>query len=101
MIAKGGSNLCIVTLPPSKTCTTRTKSDTLWVPLIEDNPLAGVLQEWTVSDDMSWVITEGTEIVWTVPCKVAKMVEKRTIVLNATVLGVTRGILSTVRTLIL
>ena len=65
MIEKRRSGLCTVTILPSKTCTSRTKSQSLRVPLVEDNPLAGVLQERTVADDMSWVITEGAPPVWT------------------------------------
>ena len=58
---------CTVTIPPLKSCTTGTAdSKPLWISLVEDDPLAGVLGEGTVSDNVSWVITEGTKTVWTV-----------------------------------
>ena len=49
---------------------------------------------------MSWVIAEGAKVVQTVARGVAEAVAKRTIVLRATVLRVTRGMLVTVGTLI-
>ena len=32
-----------VTIPPSKTCTTRTRLQSLWVSIVEDDPTTGVL----------------------------------------------------------
>ena len=42
-IEKRRSRLRTVTIPPSKTHTSGTRSQSLRVPLIEDNPLTGVL----------------------------------------------------------
>ena len=59
MIEKRRSGFHTITIPPLKTRTTRTRSQSLRVSLIEDNPLTGVLRERTVTDDMPWVITKG------------------------------------------
>ena len=56
----------IITLPPSKTCTTSTRLESLWVSVVENDTTAGVLREGTVGDDMSWVIAKGIVSVWTV-----------------------------------
>ena len=50
---------------------------------------------------MSWVVTKGIEVVWTVVGGVAKAVAKRTVVVQTMVLGVTWGALVTVGTFIL
>ena len=101
MIEKRMPLLCTITLPPSKTCTTGTKLESLWVSIIEDNITTGVLGKGAVCNDMSWVITKGTETVWTMAGGVAKVVAKRTVVSYATVLRVARGALATVRALVL
>ena len=88
MIEKRRSRFCTVTIPPSKTHTSGTKSQSLRVSLIEDNPLAGVLRERTVADDMSWIITEGTLSVWTDVREMTEVSAKRTVVARTTVLGV-------------
>ena len=90
-----------VTIPPLKTCTTGARSDSLQVPIIEDDTITGVFREGTICDDMTWVIAEGTEVVWTVAGGVAKLAAKRTVVSSATILGVARGTLVTIGTLIL
>ena len=100
-IEKRMSLPCTVTLPPSKTCTTSTKLESLWVSIIEDNPTTGVLGKGAIHDDMSWVIAKGTEVVWTIVGGVAKVAAKRTVVSHAMVLRVARSVLATVRTLIL
>ena len=56
MIEKRRSGLCTITIPPLKTRTSRTRSQSLRVSLVEDNPLTGVLRERTVADDVPWVI---------------------------------------------
>ena len=98
---KRRSGLCTVTIPPSKTCTSRTKLQSLRVSLIENNPLAGVLQEREVTIDMSWIITEGTSSVRTDMGEVAEAPAKRTVVVRATILGVAWGTLTAVRALVL
>ena len=90
-----------ITLPPLKTCTTGTKIESLWVSIIEDNTATGVLGKGAVHDNMSWVVTKGTETVWTIVGGVAKVVAKRTVVSHAMVLRVARGTLATVRALVL
>ena len=47
-----------VKIPPSKTCTTRTNSDSLGVSLIENDSLTRVLREGAILEMVSWVITE-------------------------------------------
>ena len=42
MIEKMRLGPCTITIPPSKICTSGTKSQPLWISPIEDNPLAGV-----------------------------------------------------------
>ena len=42
MMEKIMSDPCTVTIPPSKTCTTGTRSQSLWVSIIEDDATAGV-----------------------------------------------------------
>ena len=90
-----------VTIPPSKSCTSGTKSQSLWISLIKDNPLAGVLRERAVADDVSWIITEGALPVWTDAGEVTEASAKRTIVARATVLGVAWSTLTAVRTFVL
>ena len=89
-----------VTLPPSKTCTTGTRLESLWISILEDNTATGVLREGTVCDNVSQVIEKGTKSVWTVVGGVAKAAAKRTIVSNTMVLRVARGVLATVRVLV-
>ena len=101
MIEKRRSGFRTVTIPPSKTCTSGTKSQSLRVSLIEDNPLAGVLQERTVADNMSRIITGGAPLVWADVREMTEALAKRTAVVRTMVLGVAWGVLSAVRTLIL
>ena len=101
MIEKRRSGLHTVTIPPSKTRTSGMRSQSLRVSLVEDNPLTGVLQERTITDDMSWVIAEGASSVWTDTREMAEASAKRTVVARAMILGVARGTLLAVRTLIL
>ena len=95
------SNPHTITIPPSKTCTTGTRLQSLWVSVIEDDPATGVLREGTVSDDMSWVIAKGTEAVQTEARGVTEAVAKRTVVSGTMILGVTWGALMAVGTFIL
>ena len=90
-----------VTLPPSKTCTTGARSESLQVSLIEDNPAAGVLREGAVCDNMSQVIAEGAKSVQTEARGVTEVVAKRTVVPSAAILGVTWGMLTTVGAFVL
>ena len=101
MIEKRRSGFCTVTIPPSKTHTSGMKSQSLRVSVIEDNPLAGVLRERTVADDMSWIVTEGTLSVWTDVREMTEVSATRTVVARTTVLEVAQGALSAVRTLVL
>ena len=101
MIEKRRFGLCTVTIPPSKTRTSGMRSQSLRVPLVEDNPLAGALGERTVANDMSWVIAEGASLIWADAQEMAEASAKGTVVARATILGVARGMLSAVRTLIL
>ena len=100
MIEKRRFGLCTVTIPPSQTCTSGTRLQSLRVPLIEDNSLAGVLGERTVANDMSWVIAEGASSIWADAREMAKASAKRTVVASAMILGVARGVLSAVRALV-
>ena len=101
MIEKRMSLPHTITLPHLKTCTTGTKLESLWVSFIEDNTATGVLGKGAVHDNMSWVVTKGTEMVWTIAGGVVEVVAKRTIVSHAMVLRVARGTLVTVRVLVL
>ena len=100
MIEKMRLGPCTVTVPPSKICTSGTKSQPLWISLIKDNPLAGVLRERAVADDVSQIITEGTSSVWTDVGEVTEVSAKRTVVARAMVLGVAWSALTAVRTFI-
>ena len=101
MIEKIRSCPHTITIPPSKTCTTRARLQSLQVSIIEDDTAAGVLKEGAVCDDMSRVVAEGAKVVWAIVGGVAKVVAKRTVVLNTTILGVTRGALMAAGALIL
>ena len=90
----------IITIPPSKSCTSGINSQSLWIPLVKDNPLAGVFREGAVSNDMSWVVTKGTSLVRTDTGEVTEAPAKRTVVARAMVLGVTWSTLTTVRAFI-
>ena len=81
-----------VTIPPSKTCTTGARSKPLRVSIIEDDATTGVLGERTVSNDMSWVVAKGAEVVWSIVGNMAKAAAKRTVVLITMVLGVANGV---------
>ena len=87
MIEKMRLGPCTVTVPPSKICTSGTKSQPLWISLIKDNPLAGVLRERAVTDDVSQIVTEGALSVQTDTGEVTKASAKRTVVARAMVLG--------------
>ena len=100
MIEKMGLGPCTVTIPPSKICTSRTKSQPLWISLIKDNPLAGVLRERAVANNVSWIITEGASSVWTDVGEVTEVSAKRTVVVRAMVLGVAWSALTAVRTFV-
>ena len=91
---------CTVTIPPLKSCTSRTKSQPLWISLIKDDSLARVLREGAVADDVSWIVTEGALLVQTDVGEVTKASTKRTVVVRATVLGVSWSALMAMRTLI-
>ena len=95
------SNPHTVTIPPLKTCTSGTKLQSLQVSIVEDDTATRVFGEGTIHDDMTWVIAEDTEAVWTVAGSVAELVAKRTVVLSAMILGVAGGTLATIGTLIL
>ena len=90
-----------VTLPPLKTCTTGTKLEFLRVSVVEDNTATGVLRKGAVCNNMSWVIAEGTEMVWAIVGGVAKVAAKRTVVSSATVLRMAKGTLVTVGAFVL
>ena len=89
-----------VTIPPSKTCTTSTRLQSLRISVVKDDTAAGVLREGTVCDNVSWVIAKGAKSVWTDAGNVAEVAAKRTVVSSATILGVTRGMLTAVWALI-
>ena len=76
MIEKKMSGPCIVTLPPSKTCTTGTRLQTLQVTIVEDDSITRVLQKGTVSNDVAQVIAKGAKAVWTVTGGVAEAAAK-------------------------
>ena len=101
MMEKIMSNPRTVTILPSKTCTTGTRSQSLWVSVVEDDTTAGVLREGTVCDDMSWVVAEGAKSIWAEVRGMTKAVAKRTVVLRTTILGVTWGALMASGTFIL
>ena len=92
---------CTITIPPSKTCTIGARSESLQVSIIEDDTTTGVLGKRAICDNMSWVVAEGAEMVWAIAGGVAKVVAKRTVVSNTTILRMARGPLATVGTLIL
>ena len=100
MIEKMRLGPCTITIPPSKICTSGTKSQPLWISPIEDNPLAGVLGERAVADDVSQIITEGALPVRTDAGEVTEATAKRTVVARATVLGVAWSALMAVRTFV-
>ena len=50
---------------------------------------------------MSWVIAEGTEMVWAIVGGVAKVAAKRTVVSSTTVLRMAKGTLATVGAFVL
>ena len=66
MIEKRRSLPRIITLPPSKTCTTSARLESLRISLVEDDPTAGVLREGTICDNVPQVIAQGAKLVWTV-----------------------------------
>ena len=94
------SNPCTITIPTSKTCTTGTRSQSLWVSVIKDDTAAGVLREGTVSDNMSRVIAESRLSVWTIVGGVTEASAKRTVVMKTTILRVTWGMLLAIGTFI-
>ena len=84
----------------SDPCTTGTRLQSLQISVVEDDPTTRVLGEGTVGDDMSRVIAKSTEVVWTEVRGVTEVVAKRTVVSSTTILGVARGVLMAVGTLI-
>ena len=56
--------------------------------LLEILDYADLCNKWTVSNDMSRVVTEGTSSIWAVSGKVAEMFAEGKIILEATVLRI-------------
>lgn len=83
-----------------KSCTTSATSESLWSSIVEDDPHTGVFSKQTVCDDMPRVITEGALPIWTVTREMAKVLAEQAVVVDAPILGVSWGMLSTVGTLI-
>ena len=100
MIEKMRLGPCTITIPPSKICTSGTKSQHLWISLVKDNPLAGVLRERAVTDNVSWIVTEGASSVQTDVGEVTEASAKRTVVARAMVLGVAWSAVMAVRTFV-
>ena len=61
-----------ITIPPSKTCTTGTASEPLWIPVVEDDTRTWVLHERTVDEKVIGGITEGAASIGTVAGQVGK-----------------------------
>ena len=92
---------CTITIPPSKTCTTRTTSKSLRISAIEDDAQAQVLRKRTVNEKVIGSITEGTTSIGAVAGQMGKTLAEGTIILDAAVLWVARGPLATTGAFIL
>ena len=95
------SNPHTITIPPLKTCTTGTRSQSFWVSIIEDDTTTGVLREGTICNNMSQVVAEGAKSIRAEAGGMAEAVAKITVVSGATILGMTWGALTAMGTFIL
>ena len=85
---------CTVTVPPSKTCTTRTTSRSLRVSLIEDDTRARVFCKRTVDEKMIGGVTEGATSIGTIAGQVGETLTIGAIVPDTAVLWMTRSSLT-------
>ena len=77
-----------VTIPPSKACTSGTTSESLRIPLIEDNPRAWVFCKRTVDEKMIGSVTEGASSVRAVAGQVSEATAVGAIISDTAVLRV-------------
>ena len=84
-----------VTIPPSKTCTSGTISKPLWVSLVEDNTVAGVLRKRTVDKKVIGSVAEGAATVRAVAGQVGETSAVSAIISDTAVLWMAGSPLAT------
>ena len=89
-----------VTIPPSKTCTTRTTSKPLWISVIEDDTWAWVFHKRPVDEKVIGGITEGALTIGTVMGQMGKVAAVGAVVPDTVVLWVTGSSLTATGALI-
>ena len=89
-----------VTIPPSKTCTTRTTSKPLRVSVIENDAQAWVLSKRTVDEKVIGGVTEGTMPIGTVAGQVGETSTVGAIISDTAVLWMTGSPLMTAGTFV-
>ena len=75
-----------VTIPPSKTCTTRTTSKSLGISIVEDDARAWVLRKRTVDEKVIGGITEGATSIGAILGQMGEAAAEGTIISGAAVL---------------
>ena len=90
-----------VTIPPSKTCTTGTTSESLRIPVVEDDARTWVLRKRTVDEKVIGSITEGATAIGTVVGQMGKTSTVGAVISDAVVLWMTRSPLTAAGTFIL
>ena len=90
-----------VTIPPSKTCTTGTTSESLRIPVVEDDTWAWVLHKRTVDEKVIGGVAEGTTLIGAVVGQVGETSAKGAIISDAAVLWVAGSPLTTTGALVL
>ena len=89
-----------VTIPPSKTGSTRTASKPLRVSLVKDNPRTRVLRKRTVDEKVVGSVAEGTPAIGTVAGQVGEASTVGAIISDTAVLWMTGSPLTTAGTFI-
>ena len=84
-----------VTIPPSKTCTTGTTSESLRVPIIEDDSWTRVLCERTVDEKVIGSVTEGATSIGAIAGQVGEASTVGAIISDTAVLWVAGSMLTT------
>ena len=89
-----------VTIPPSKTCTTRTASESLRIPVVEDDTRTWVLHERTVDEKVIGGITEGAASIGTVAGQMGETSTEGAIISDTAVLWMAGSPLMTAGTFV-
>ena len=90
-----------ITIPPSKTCTTRTTSESIGISVIENDARAWVLCKRTVDEKVIGSVTEGATVIGTITGQMGKVSAEGAIISDTAVLWMAGSPLATAGAFIL